>query len=164
MIAVLLSIVVAQASTPPPSLTAIWAAEIRSAPANTFSAYCESPDAAVRERAALALGRLRDPEALPLLEELVQDENLQVRAAAGFSLGQTPASRDTILRRLSVEREPLPRERLVAALGFHAQDEDISLFLTLLKESPALARDAAIGLGRLKNSIHLRSQPLCRLL
>ncbi|MEE2751848.1 MAG: peptidylprolyl isomerase [Myxococcota bacterium] len=152
MIAFILAMVVAQASTPSPSLTSIWAAEIRSAPASVFAPHITSPESNVRQQAALALGRLRASEALPLLQQLVQDPDIQVRATASFSLGQTPGSRNTILEQLAVETDSLPRQRLVAALGFQALDEDIPLFLSLLQDLPPIAREAAIGLGRLKIS------------
>ncbi|HEX2081364.1 MAG TPA: peptidylprolyl isomerase [Longimicrobium sp.] len=42
----------------------------------------------IRRRAALAMGRIRDPRAVPLLGRLLADEDTSVAATAAFALGQ----------------------------------------------------------------------------
>lgn len=52
--------------------------------ASTLESAARSTDPAIRSRAALALGRIGDPRARPLLVALLADPSLDVRAAAAF--------------------------------------------------------------------------------
>ncbi len=55
--------------------------------------YLEDPDAEIRARAALALGRISDPNTTPNILRLLEDSVDDVRAAAAFAVGLTGDSR-----------------------------------------------------------------------
>lgn len=54
-----------------------------------------NPDAEIRLRCAVALGRIRDPRALPLLYSALHRGNADVRAAAAFAIGEIEDNRIT---------------------------------------------------------------------
>ncbi len=79
------------------------------------------PDGRVRARAALALGRLGDPEASSALVPLLDDPSAYVRATAAFALGilEGAPSPDATARLTEALRdeEPLVRGRAAEALA-----------------------------------------------
>ncbi len=79
-----------------------------------------SPNAAVRERAALAAGRIGDEKSVPALAALLKaDVSANVRAMAAFGLGETESKLavDPVRDALGTERAPSVRARLVEAAG-----------------------------------------------
>jgi len=72
-----------------------------------------SPDPWLRSRAALAAGRLRDPEATPYLPVLLQDPEPTVRRAAAFAAGISGDSR--LIRFLSAALHDADRATAAAA-------------------------------------------------
>lgn len=101
-----------------------------------FQVYLAQGDEPVRERAAIALGRLPYPElgsevTRPLVRALA-DEAPRVRAAAAFALGQRgdPAAKEGLAQRDLDDRDAVVRTRLVEAAGRllvterHGRDDD----------------------------------------
>jgi len=76
--------------------------------------------AVVRERAALAAGRIGNEDSVAdLINLLRHDDEMNVRAMAAFALGEveSAAAAEALLGVLSSAREPLLRARAVEALG-----------------------------------------------
>jgi len=76
--------------------------------------------AAVRQRAALAAGRIGDDRAIPLLTPLLEkDGEVTVRATAAFALGEieSPKGTEALVAQLAQTRESVVRARVVEALG-----------------------------------------------
>ena len=66
----------------------------------------KSPNAAVRERAALAAGRIGDERAVPALVNLLRNDSSEsVRTVAAFALGETESieAADAVLNALKAE-------------------------------------------------------------
>ena len=109
-----------------------------------------SPDAAVRARAALALGSVQAPEAVPALTGALQDSVPAVRADAAFALGQTADSTAAPFLFLALRREGTPavQRELLDAVGKvgSRSDGDALLKLTLPPEREA---DRSLALARL---------------
>lgn len=84
-------------------------------------ALLEDKSAAVRERAALALGRIGDARAIPaLVEALQKDQAEDVRLMAAFALGEIEDSQSmpALLAALELKRLPLGvSTRIIEALG-----------------------------------------------
>lgn len=148
MLLLILSLALAEAPTPS-EFDLIWSLEAsRSAP-SAFEQLAQHDDAPVRARAALALGRLRDPRALPQLESLVQDADPAVRQNAAFGLGLTAGGGPIALARLATEVDPDTRARLCDAVGLQAQTDAVPTLTAALDESAVVSRAAAVALGRL---------------
>ncbi len=81
----------------------------------------EDPDAAVRARAAFALGSVQDPRAMVDLIELLADDFASVRAEAAFALGQLFQSSRSVetrlLRMLAEDQDSSVQRSVVEALG-----------------------------------------------
>ncbi|MGA9997410.1 MAG: HEAT repeat domain-containing protein, partial [Pyrinomonadaceae bacterium] len=88
---------------------------------NDLSSLLTDRDARVRQRAALAAGRIGDERAVLLLIALLgTDSQAGVRAMAAFALGETelPSGADALLNALQNERLPVEvRARSIEALG-----------------------------------------------
>jgi cyclophilin family peptidyl-prolyl cis-trans isomerase/HEAT repeat protein len=119
-----------------------------------------APDAPVRARAALALGRIGDERAGPLLEKLLADPSADVRRTAAFAagiLGEPGLSRALIPRledpeasvseragwALSVLGEPSGGEALIAAVAAAPPDRRAALIQPLWRFSTPAAAAAA---------------------
>lgn len=94
--------------------------------------------------ALISLGRLRDPDALPVLSAAVHDSDPAIARAAAFALGLTPGGRGAI--REALARTPLavdvegrqlaehgPRWHLLEALGRQGTVADRALLVDLLR-------------------------------
>jgi epoxyqueuosine reductase len=68
--------------------------------------------------AALVLGNQRDPRAIPVLRQALEDEEPLVRGAAAWALGQFGANGcpNTLQARLAVEIDPDVRQEIKLAL------------------------------------------------
>src|SRR5690606_25728113 len=86
---------------------------------DSLAHFLSSPDAAVRARAAFALGSVQDPAAVPSLLPLLDDPDANVRADAAFALGQTADSSWALRLVNALEREddPAVLRELLDALG-----------------------------------------------
>lgn len=87
--------------------------------------YLNHPDAAVRARAAFALGSVQFTGAVPELLNLLSDASPNVRADAAFALGQTADSTaaPSMLVALSQEDEPAAQAELIEAVGKIGDEE-----------------------------------------
>jgi HEAT repeat protein len=118
----------------------------------TLVGHLKDGTPAIRERAALALGRIQDPATIPELAEALADEESSVRRMAAFALGQSGASSAErhLIVRLYTEQDAAVRGALIDALG-KVGEEDGSKVLTKALDSPdfdSRAR-AATALGLL---------------
>jgi len=114
-------------------------------------ASLEGPSSLVRQQAVLALGRLREPEAAPLLLPLVHADDPRLRFAAVRALGQirSPVAIPELLPLLSEPRKEL-RFAAVEALGQIRAPEAVAPLVAALREPDRnLRRAAAEGLGEI---------------
>ncbi len=126
----------------------LWQLELSRAPVAEFAPHLSSEDAGERARAALALGRLTDEDALVPLATLVTDPEAEVRANAAFALGLTPGGDALIRAALEGEGDERVRERLVLGLGLHPDVLNLGLLQAALGASPGEARAAGVALGK----------------
>lgn len=86
---------------------------------DSLAALLSDADAAVRARAAFALGSVQDPETVPALLLLLDDPDVRVRADAAFALGQSADSSAALrlVNALARERNLAVRHELLDALG-----------------------------------------------
>ncbi len=88
----------------------------------TIRTHLTTPHAELRRRAARAAGRIRDPRAIELLLQALDDTDAVVRAEAAFALGQVGDSSTHIVgalaaRSLEHSEDAETRAEAVAALG-----------------------------------------------
>lgn len=121
--------------------------------------HLESESAAVRARAALALGSVQFPGASADLEALLDDPEEQVRLDAAFALGQLPSSNGgaALLQALAGETDSRVRIRLIDALGKVGDARSIEGLLETAAD-PA----AAAGLDRTDEVLALEEAALGR--
>lgn len=103
-----------------------------------------SPNAAVRERAVLAAGRIGDERAVPMLADLfVKDTNVSVRTMAAFALGEieTVKAGEAILKELKNDAEPSGSSSPVATLSLKSPDLISRLIEAAGKIAAANAKD-----------------------
>jgi cyclophilin family peptidyl-prolyl cis-trans isomerase/HEAT repeat protein len=104
----------------------------------------------VRRRTALALGRLRDVQGMPMLTRLLQDTDTAVAATAAFSLGQLGDTAAVHHLTSYLAPEPLRRTPTVAAeaaaaLGKLRSAEAAATLQEFLRTTPlAAGRDPAV--------------------
>lgn len=118
-----------------------------------------SPEAPVRARAALAMGRIGLPIAYTRLVELLRDPEPAVRALAAFGLGLLEldlepatilATRARITARLTPllrDPEPVVREQALWALGVHADPAATAAVAAVLGDAtqPPEVQQGALG-------------------
>lgn len=127
-----------------------------------FYSTLRAQDWKLRARAALALGRFQQPEAIDSLAQALHDPVAEVRGAAAFALGQiglqfkidgdtsNSACAQPLMAALVSETDPGIRARMLDALGHAGTRASIS-FLTknLNSDRPLLQAAAALAIGRL---------------
>src|SRR5690349_24843414 len=89
----LVSAVAAGAQVPLPILLRITQAEDERRWDDELRALLAHRDAAVRKRAALAVGRIGDERSVSALTPLLKDSDADVRAMAAFALGEVEIGR-----------------------------------------------------------------------
>ncbi|HEY8413189.1 MAG TPA: HEAT repeat domain-containing protein, partial [Pyrinomonadaceae bacterium] len=116
----LLSLVLVQAQVPRATLLRITRAEDERRWDDELRALLADRDAAVRKRAALAVGRIGDERSVPALTALLKDPDGDVRAMAAFALGEVESLSGAAplveILKNSEERGAL-RARALEALG-----------------------------------------------
>jgi cyclophilin family peptidyl-prolyl cis-trans isomerase len=116
------------------------------------SASNRSPE--VRERVALALGRIQDPASVRLLVSLLSDQEIAVQSAAAFALGQV-GSADAVpaLSQAAGSANSDVAQRAIVALGkIHAPGTTDRIAGFLRHADPALREAAAFALSRTGDS------------
>ena len=108
------------------------------------------PSAAVRARAALALGRIGEPETwLPLAERL-DDLSSKVRETAIFALGQLKVneSEEILIGQYKLITSKKEQELILEALGKFGTENALKLFNEVLfQDDPKLLAAASKALG-----------------
>lgn len=91
----------------------------------------------VRNRAAIALGALRDARAIPALEAALNDENASVRAQATQAFGQIGGERVTLILGEILLQDTDTRQRVAAAIGLQKLGTELARsFLDAAVEDP----------------------------
>jgi cyclophilin family peptidyl-prolyl cis-trans isomerase/HEAT repeat protein len=111
-------------------------------------------DAAVRARAALAVGRLQDSTSVPALLPLLADANAAVRREAAFALGQVgrPEARGALTAALA-DRDSDVVDLALESLGKLGDRAATAAVVPLLgSRSARLRGDAAVALWRLADT------------
>lgn len=117
----------------------------RRPPGPPLTTYLGHADPAVRARATVALGRLQNPQAIPLLVKALNDPEPAVQEEAAFALGQVPAEAE-VLGQLGSAPPALKPLLVEAALKMGGADTLAQLPGWL--DDPELASTAALGAGR----------------
>jgi cyclophilin family peptidyl-prolyl cis-trans isomerase len=138
------------------ALEEILRLEDRRAPAAAFAQFIKNQNAPVQRRAVIALGRVQDPEAVPLLSPLLDASDAETRAEAAFALGQLaqPQSTGALLRRYAEEKNLEVRLALIEAVSKAANDSALATvseqLLGWLKDQiPIVRAEASLAAGRL---------------
>jgi peptidylprolyl isomerase len=138
------------------ALEEILRLEDRRAPASAFAQFLNHQNAAVQRRAIIALGRVQDPEAAPLLAPFLESSDAATRIETAFALGQLAQSQSTILllQRLAEEKDLEVRLALIEAVSKTANDSALAavgeqLLGWLNDQIPIVRAEAALAAGRL---------------
>ena len=128
-----------------PDLQALVDAQVRRDAAALVAALA-SPDAAVRARAAFALGSVQSATAVDALVERLADDAPAVRASAAFALGQSPDSSRTVALFIALRTEATPavQAELLDAVGRVGRVADLP---DLLAASVPVAAEPARALA-----------------
>jgi len=146
------------------ALQRIAKAEDRRALADgVLAAALKAGDAALRRRAALAVGRVQDSAGTALLLPLLEDKDPEVRCEAVFALGQIglahpghPAPARAALERLVAGADRATADLVLEALSKLGDKGATPTLTSYLGNAEALLRaTAAIGLWRLADSTAL---------
>jgi cyclophilin family peptidyl-prolyl cis-trans isomerase/HEAT repeat protein len=110
-----------------------------------IAAAASSPDAALRARTALAIGRIGDPKGGPVLARLLADPDPATRKSAAFAAGllREPSLVGDLSRGLS-DADPEFAARAAWSLGFVEQKAGESALLAALPKAAGPERRAAI--------------------
>jgi cyclophilin family peptidyl-prolyl cis-trans isomerase/HEAT repeat protein len=123
--------VLRDANPPPPAVPGAAArgstAVPASPPPSDLVRLLEDPEARVRRRAALAVGRVGLPDGVDSLGKLLTDPDVEVRQMAAFALGliRNVAARPLLLGALR-DSDPLTQGRAAEALGLIGDRADAS--------------------------------------
>jgi cyclophilin family peptidyl-prolyl cis-trans isomerase/HEAT repeat protein len=146
--------------TPAPRLrpevdSALQEAELSRFPNPEARSLLSAPEMPTRVRAALAVGRIGDPEAIPRLEQLLADE--EVGPVAAWALGRIEGGTEPLVRCLQSHcTAEIPAARALsgpAAVKRPAVDALIGAL------SGQTAREAAVSLGVLARNKEVRFPP-----
>ncbi len=123
-----------------------------------LTALLRSENAAVRARAAYALGSVQDPGAASTLVSLLSDPDAAVRRDAAFALGQLtdPLYGPALLGSLRDEADPAVRFRLLEAVG---KAGDLRILQPFLDEVLPPGEEAARNLAVSRMGLRGFTQP-----
>jgi HEAT repeat protein/cyclophilin family peptidyl-prolyl cis-trans isomerase len=124
---------------PPPQVILVPATKGRPAivappPPSDLIRLLNDEEARTRRRAALALGRVGLPEAIPALQQALGDAEFEVRQMAAFALGLIgdPSARPALLNALK-DGEPIVQGRAAEALGAIGDRSDAPAIAAMVK-------------------------------
>jgi cyclophilin family peptidyl-prolyl cis-trans isomerase/HEAT repeat protein len=124
---------------PPPQVVLVPATNARPAivappPPSDLIRLLGDEEARTRRRAALALGRVGLPEAVPALQQALGDAEFEVRQMAAFALGLIgdPSARPALLNALK-DGEPTVQGRAAQALGAIGDKSDAPAIAAMVK-------------------------------
>ncbi|MGE0492789.1 MAG: peptidylprolyl isomerase [Vulcanimicrobiota bacterium] len=117
----------------------------RRPPGPPLTTYLDHADPAVRARATVALGRLQNPKAIPLLVKALRDPEPAVQEEAAFALGQVPAEAEVLAELGSA---PMVIKPLLVEAALKMGGADTLALLPGWLDEPELASTAALGAGR----------------
>ncbi len=130
--------------------------EDRRAGVSELMKFTVHPEAEVKRRAVIALGRMQDPQAVPTLVDLLNNSNATVRVETAFALGQLadPTATKMILKHLHHEKDLEVRLTLLEALSKTAKDSllpaiDSTLSRQLEDDIPIVRAETALEMARL---------------
>lgn len=130
--------------------------EDRRAPTSAFARLLKYHSAAVQRRVIIALGRLQDPAAVPVLAPLLESSEAATRVEAAFALGQLAQSHSTalLLQRLAEEKDLEVRLALIEAVSKTANDSALAVVSEQLlgwlnAQIPIVRAEAALAAARL---------------
>ena len=130
--------------------------EDRRAPAAELANFVASSNRAVQRRAVVALGRLQDSSAVPLLTPLLESSEAATRTAVAFALGQLarPQTTNTMLRHYAGEKDLEVRLALIEAVSKTANDSTMNVISDALlnwftDQIPIARAEAALAAARL---------------
>ena len=123
----------------------------RETPPEKLKSYLASSDPAIVARAVIALARLRNPDGIPLVTQVLNDTKSldDVRASAAFSLGVLGSPQSVRVLNAAISRGPsVVSAAAVEALGRIGGPQAIEILTGLLGSRDAGVRSAAaVGLG-----------------
>ncbi len=124
---------------PPAPVVLVPAAKGRPAivappPPSNLIRLVNDDEARTRRRAALALGRVGLPEAVPALQQVLGDPDVEVRQMAAFALGLIgdASARPALLNALR-DGDPIVQGRSAEALGTIGDKSDAAAIATMVK-------------------------------
>jgi cyclophilin family peptidyl-prolyl cis-trans isomerase/HEAT repeat protein len=115
--------------------------------------YLQSKDRNLRYRAAIALANLQDTSTVTQLVPLLQDEDVQVRGAAAFALGQigsAPAEK-SLIGALTPDQDAQVLPRIFEALGKCGDADALNSVIAYIPSAKNIAvkSDQALSIARL---------------
>jgi peptidylprolyl isomerase len=130
--------------------------EDRRAPAAALEKFLASANSVIQRRAVIALGRLQDAEAAPLLTPLLESSDAATRVEAVFALGQLaqPQTTQLLLQHYPQEKDLEARLALIEAVSKTAGDSMMSVVSAALLNwfadpIPIVRAEAALAAARL---------------
>jgi cyclophilin family peptidyl-prolyl cis-trans isomerase/HEAT repeat protein len=126
--------------------------DTRSLGNGTLISYLQSKDKGLRYQACIALANLQDTSTIEPLVPLLQDDDMRVRAAAGFALGQigTLASQKPLEDALTKNQDSEVLGRIFEALGKCGNAEGLASVIAFVPSAKnmVLKRDQALSIAR----------------
>ncbi len=122
----------------------------RRVPAQELAAFLQHPDKTVQKQAIVALGRMLDTTAVPLLLPFLQNKDDGLRSEAVFALGQlgTRPAVSALLDLWAAEKDVESRAAILQALGKTAGAEALPVLHAALRDPlPLIRGEAALALG-----------------
>jgi HEAT repeat protein len=123
-----------------------WA-DSRTIPGDSLYALLDAKPYVLRQAAALALGRIGRPEAVPHLARVLREEGRpEVRAEAAFALGLIPTSESAVALIAGAEREPHPEVlgEIVLAVGRTGQPQTAVELTRVLQHPHPFVREQTL--------------------
>ena len=125
---------------PPPQVILVPASKghpaiVAPPPPSDLLRLIRDDEARTRRRAALALGRVGLPEAIPALQQALMDPEVEVRQMAAFALGLIgdPSARPALTSALK-DSDPLVQGRSAQALGLIGDKSDAPAIGAMVKD------------------------------